>query len=197
MKNNDSNVNKPQVYLASTSPRRQSLLQQIGVSFECLFFQLNEDALANESPQDYADRLALAKATTGWQSLERKYDLPVLGADTIVVLNNKVLGKPKNKEDGIHMLQMLSGKTHEVCTSIAIVQDTRIATACSVSRVQFRDLTLEEIHTYWDTNEPQDKAGSYAVQGKGAVFIKHIEGSYSGIMGLPLYETALLLKQFN
>ncbi len=189
--------NKPDIYLASASPRRKTLLTQIGITFQCLPIQISEVIHAAESPKQYADRLALAKAQAGWQSAERKEICPVLGADTVVVFNEMILGKPENKDDGIRMLQLLSGNTHEVLTSIAMVQDERIAVACSISRVQFREIALVEAEAYWDTEESVDKAGGYAIQGKGAVFIKKIEGSYSGIMGLPLYETALLLKEFE
>ncbi len=187
----------PLLYLASASLRRQILLQQIGIPFQCLPIQIAEEISTGESPKHYADRLALAKAQAGWQSAERKQVCPALGADTIVVFNENILGKPRNKEDGIQMLRLLSGNTHEVLISIAIVQNDHVAIACSVSRVQFRDIASSEMEAYWNTQEPVDKAGGYAIQGTGAIFVKHIEGSYSGIMGLPLYETALLLNEFN
>lgn len=189
--------NKPFIYLASTSPRRQILLNQINIAFQSLPIQVTEEICEGESPRQYADRLALEKAQAGWTSADRKEIYPVLGADTVVVFNNSLLEKPKDKEDSIRMLHQLSGNTHEVLTSIAIVQHDQIATACSISRVQFRDISRDEMEAYWNTQEPIDKAGGYAIQGRGAIFIKQIEGSYSGIMGLPLYETALLLKEFG
>lgn len=183
-----------QLYLASTSPRRQALLSQIGISFQCLKPDIDESIHPGEPPKHYADRLALAKAQAGWTSPDRTENLPVLGADTIVVFNDTILGKPKNKDDGINMLLMLSGKTHEALTSVAMVQQDRIETACSISRVTFRTLSSEEAERYWQSGEPADKAGGYGIQGRAAIFIKQIEGSHSGIMGLPLYETAELLR---
>ncbi len=187
---------KPFIYLASTSPRRQILLDQIHIAFQCLPIQVAEKIHTGESPRQYADRLALEKAQAGWKSSQRNEIYPVLGADTVVVLNGSLLEKPKDKEDGIRMLNQLSGNTHEVLTSIAMVQHNQIETACSISRVQFREILPDEMEAYWNTQEPVDKAGGYAIQGRGAVFIKRIEGSYSGIMGLPLYETDLLVNRF-
>jgi len=120
-----------------------------------------------------------------------------LGADSIVVINETILEKPKDKEDGVRMLRLLSGKYHEVITSIALVQDKHIASTSSISRVKFREISLQEAQAYWHSGEPADKAGAYGIQGKAAVFVEHIEGSYSGIMGLPLYETAALLQEFG
>jgi septum formation protein len=184
------------LYLASTSPRRKELLAQIGIQFQTLSIDVDE-INHQEAPKDYVDRLALNKAKAGWDSPERREECPVLGADTIVVLNGVILEKPKDKADGIHMLQQLSGHTHEVHTSVALVHGDRHALAHSVSLVTFRDLSLAEAEAYWGTGEPADKAGGYAVQGKAAVWIERIEGSYSGIMGLPLYETGMLLREFG
>ena len=186
-----------QLYLASASPRRKTLLTQIGITFQTLSVEVSEEIHNGESPKNYADRLALAKAQAGWLSHKRTENCPVLGADSIVVLNDMVLGKPKDKDDSIRMLLLLSGNTHEVITSVAVVQGDKITTACSISRVKFREISLDEAQAYWDTHEPVDKAGGYAVQGKAAVFVEHIAGSYSGIMGLPLFETAALLKEFG
>lgn len=183
-----------QIYLASASPRRRLLLEQIDVQFECLAVSVDEKILPNENATEYALRLAVAKAQAGWDSALRLRDKPVLGADTIVVCDGVILGKPKDENDAVETLLMLSGKRHEVITAIALVKGDRIDTAISVSTVLFRDITREEAHDYWASGEPCDKAGSYGIQGIAAIFIKEISGSHSGIMGLPLYETANLLQ---
>jgi septum formation protein len=182
------------VYLASLSPRRQELLQQIGVHYEVLPVDVDETPAAGESAEDYAQRLALAKAGAGWSLLVEKKRLPVLGADTVVVANGTIMGKPRDRQQAIAMLQALSGSTHEVLTAVAIVAD-RSLVQLSSSRVTFRVLSLSECEAYWETGEPADKAGAYAIQGLGAVFIARLEGSYSGVMGLPLFETAELLQE--
>lgn len=186
-----------QLYLASSSPRRKELLTQIGIKFQCLSVDVPEEWNGQESPEAYASRLALAKAEAGWNSPDRVDNHPVLGADTIVVMKNIMLEKPQNKTDAQRMLQLLSGKTHEVITSIAVVHGNHVKTACSISRVTFRNISSQEAAAYWETKEPQDKAGGYGIQGKAAVFVEHIAGSHSGIMGLPLFETANLLKEFG
>lgn len=185
-----------QIYLASASPRRQELLTQIGVAFHFLPQNIVEDVVPGESPVEHANRLALAKAEAGWQSSQRTENLPVLGADTVVVVDNIILGKPKDQADAMKMLALLSGRTHEVITAIALVKGERAVTKTSISRVTFRVITAEEAEAYWHTREPADKAGGYAIQGRGAIFIQHIEGSYSGIMGLPVYETFQVLQGF-
>lgn len=190
-------TNQLQLYLASTSPRRQELLRQIGLQFECLPNDVPEDFLAGESPRAYADRLALAKAQAGWQSAKRVAACPVLGADTIVVMNQEVLGKPRDKADYLRMIQLLSARTHEVITSVAMVMDDKAEVRNSISRVAFREISVAEAEAYWATGEPADKAGGYGIQGRGAVFVKHILGTYSGIMGLPLFETAALAAVFG
>lgn len=182
------------IYLASASPRRRLLLEQIGVPFASLMVDVDESRLAGEQPEAYATRLAIAKAQAGLASLERSANYPVLGADTIVVCDGEILGKPQDKTDGLRMLRMLSGKSHLVITAIALADEDHCKTAVSTSRVVFREITLAEAEHYWSTGEPIDKAGSYAIQGKAAIFIKEINGSYSGIMGLPLFETAALLS---
>lgn len=186
-----------QCYLASASPRRKELLTQIGVRFQCLPVMISEEMHPGEAPADYAARLAVEKAQYGWQSAERKEELPVLGADTIVVINNEILGKPKDAEDSVRMLRLLSGRMHEVMTAVALVQDQRIEQVTSLSRVYFREITAAEAEKYWYTQEPADKAGGYAIQGKAAIFVKSIEGSPSGIMGLPLFETMQLFGKFG
>jgi len=182
------------VYLASLSPRRQELLQQIGVHYEVLPVDVDETPAAGESAEDYAQRLALAKAGAGWSSLADRKHLPVLGADTVIIANGALMGKPRDRQQAIAMLQALSGRTHEVLTAVALVAE-RSLVRLSSSRVTFRTLSLSECKAYWKTGEPADKAGAYAIQGQGAVFIARLEGSYSGVMGLPLFETAELLQE--
>lgn len=182
------------VYLASLSPRRQELLQQIGVSYELLPVNVDETPADDESAEDYVQRLALAKARAGWSSLAGKKRLPVLGADTVVVANGALMGKPRDRQQANAMLQALSGSTHEVLTAVALAFE-RSLVRLNISRVTFRTLSLSECEAYWDTGEPADKAGAYAIQGLGAAFITHLEGSYSGVMGLPLFETAELLQE--
>ncbi len=192
----------PQLYLASTSPRRCELLAQLGVVVEVVSQDVSEIRLATESPESYVQRLALEKASSGLNNLGGDSSCPVLGADTVVVVENEVLGKPADKADAMAMLQRLSGRSHRVLSAVAVVgrddlgqdrQEVRI----SESRVQFRAIAAKECEAYWDTGEPTDKAGSYAIQGLAAVFVERIEGSYSGVMGLPLFETGELLQQFG
>jgi septum formation protein len=181
------------IYLASGSPRRRELLQQIGVPFEVIRVDLDETAGQEEAPLAYVSRLAAAKADAGWQHSCRTAPAPVLAADTAVVLDGKILGKPKNMDDAMRMLRELSGRTHEVLTAIAL--RTTFASQGTVSRssVTFRSIGSDEARRYCDTGEPLDKAGAYAIQGYAAVFIADLKGSYSGVMGLPLFETAQLL----
>jgi len=182
------------IYLASLSPRRQELLQQVGIHYELLPVNVDETPVAGEKAAGYAQRLALAKAQAGWSSLAGKKPLPVLGADTVVVANGTIMGKPRDRQQATDMLQALSGHTHEVLTAVALVAE-RSLVRLNISRVTFRVLSLSECEAYWDTGEPADKAGAYAIQGLGAVFIARLEGSYSGVMGLPLFETAELLQE--
>jgi len=184
------------VYLASRSPRRQELLQQIGVRYELLPVTVDETPAAGENPADYARRLALAKAQAGWSSLAGKNSLPVLGADTVVLANGTIMGKPRDRQQAIDMLQVLSGATHTVLTAVALVAEDKLV-RLNTSRVTFRTLSLSECEAYWESGEPVDKAGAYAIQGLGAAFITHLEGSYSGVMGLPLFETLELLETFG
>jgi septum formation protein len=182
------------IYLASGSPRRRALLQQIGVSFRVIGIELDETALAGEAPLAYVSRLAEAKAAAGWQRSRGLGPAPVLAADTAVVLDGRILGKPADMENAISMLRELSGRTHEVLTSVAL--RTAAGTQLEVSRsmVTFRSIDAAEARDYWETGEPCDKAGAYAIQGYAAVFIADLKGSYSGVMGLPLFETAALLQ---
>lgn len=181
------------VYLASGSPRRRELLQQIGVAFRVLGAAVDETALPGEEPSHYVARLAAAKADAGWERSREPDDAPVLAADTAVVLDGQILGKPSDREDAEGMLRRLSGRTHEVLTGVALRTAKGLQSRLSRSRVTFRDIAAEEARAYWDTGEAGDKAGAYAIQGRAAVFITDLHGSYSGVMGLPLFETAELL----
>ncbi|MEA3243612.1 MAG: Maf family protein [Pseudomonadota bacterium] len=183
------------IILASGSPRRQALLQQIGVRFRQQVADVDETPLDNESAQDYVVRLAVAKACAVRQQSGAD-KAPVLGADTAVVVDGRLLGKPADLAHARDMLQLLSGRRHQVLSAVALVQD-RQAVAASASSVWFRALSEKDIEDYWKTGEPRDKAGAYGIQGIGAIFIERLEGSYSGVMGLPLYETAQLLQDFG
>jgi septum formation protein len=182
------------IYLASGSPRRRELLQQIGVSFQLVGADLDETALQGESPLAYVSRLAQAKATVGWERSRNSGGAPVLAADTAVVLDGRILGKPKGLNDAMVMLLELSGRAHEVLTAVALRTADGIEAKVSRSTVTFRSIDRSEARAYWETGEPSDKAGAYAIQGYAAIFITDLKGSYSGVMGLPLFETAALLK---
>lgn len=184
------------IYLASQSPRRRELLEQIGVRYKLLDIAVAEDVLPGETPLALVQRLACSKAQAGWHSLLPEQRKPVLGADTIVIFADQVLGKPAVKQVGMEMLQMLSGHVHQVLTAVALVNETS-SVMVNRSEVKFRSLTLPECEAYWDKARPSDKAGAYGIQGLAAAFIEHLSGSYSGVMGLPLYETAQLLAQAN
>lgn len=183
----------PLIYLASASPRRSALLAQIGVAHRVAPVAVDESVAEAEAPEKYVSRLAALKADTLWEKLPGDERLPVLGSDTTVVVDRTILGKPADENDCMRILQLLSGRTHQVHTAVAVRSARGSAVRLSVSDVTFRELSQAEIRAYWRTGEPADKAGGYAVQGRGAVFIRHIAGSYSGIMGLPLFETAELL----
>ncbi|HEX3602859.1 MAG TPA: nucleoside triphosphate pyrophosphatase [Steroidobacteraceae bacterium] len=182
------------IYLASGSPRRRELLQQIGVAFQVVGIELDETALADETPLAYVSRLAVAKAAAGWLQSRGSRDAPVLAADTAVVLDGRILGKPADMENAISMLLELSGRTHEVLTAVALRTGAGTQLKVSRSMVTFGSIDAAEARDYWATGEPRDKAGAYAIQGYAAVFIADLEGSYSGVMGLPLFETAELLE---
>jgi septum formation protein len=191
------------LYLASRSPRRRELLHQIGVSFETLLFragsrsdaQVDETPLAGEVPVDYVQRIARAKAAHGKQlAAERRLMvLPVLSADTTLELDDSIIGKPNDAADALRILKQLSGRTHRVLTSVALAYGDRVDCALSTSEVTFRPLDELEMRRYVLTGEPLDKAGAYGIQGRAAVFIERLAGSYTGVMGLPLFETAALL----
>jgi septum formation protein len=180
----------PVLRLASASPRRRELLAQIGVPHAVAVADVDESARDGEAITAYVERVARAKAAAIW---DRERDLPVLGADTTVVLDGVSLGKPRDRAQGLSMLAALAGREHRVLTAVALV--TAAGTRCltSASTVRMRTSTAQERDRYWDTGEPRDKAGGYAIQGLGAVFIESLQGSYSGVMGLPLFETARLL----
>lgn len=179
------------VCLASRSPRRRELLQQVGVDFDVVDVTVDESALPGESPQQRVCRLALAKARAGVEASNGE-PRPVIGADTLVVCDERVLGKPAGRADGIGMLKSLSGRTHCVLSAVAVVAE-QATVELSSSDVTFRTLSDAECAAYWDTGEPADKAGAYAIQGYAAMFIEELRGSYSGVMGLPLHETCRML----
>ena len=188
------------IYLASRSPRRRELLQQLGVAFEELQgADVDETPLAGEAPDAYVMRLARAKAELGARQLTaRKLPAqPLLAADTTVVLDGGIIGKPDDAEHAQRLLRRLSGKTHQVLTAVAVAQQDHVETALSASAVEFRPLEDAEIRDYVAGGEPLDKAGAYAIQGHAAIFVRALTGSYSGIMGLPLIETAELLRRFG
>ena len=183
----------PFVYLASGSPRRRELLTQIGVPFQVLKVAVDESVIGGEAPEAYVARLAHLKALAGLCARPRGGIAPVLAADTSVVLDGAILVKPTDRADGERMLRGLSGRTHVILTAVALAGDEGVQSRVSRSEVRFRELHAAEVAAYWDTGEPHDKAGGYAIQGAGAVFVADLRGSYSGVMGLPLYETAELL----
>lgn len=195
------------IYLASRSPRRRELLHQIHINFEILLFRtglredldVNEDVLAGESPEDYVQRIARAKALAGVERVgsRRLMPHPVLSADTAIELDGQVIGKPENAAHAEHILARLSGRAHQVLTAVALADPENAEHLLCVSQVRFRPLDPAEIRRYASTGEPIDKAGAYAIQGRAGMFISEMHGSYSGIMGLPLYETALLLAKFG
>ncbi|MGP5567621.1 Maf family protein [Pseudomonas helleri] len=188
------------LFLASGSPRRRELLTQIGVPFQVVSASIDETPLPDECPTAYVERLARAKARAGREhllALSVSAPFCVLGADTAVVLDDQILGKPVDEADALSMLMALSGREHEVLTAIAILAAERCETRVVRSRVSFRTINQQEAARYWASGEPQDKAGGYAIQGLAAVFVAGLNGSYSGVVGLPVCETAELLGQFG
>lgn len=186
-----------QLYLASSSPRRRELLTQIGLPFHIVPAAIDETPEAGESAVAYVERLARGKALAGLHFLAQRADVCVLGADTAVVLDGRILGKPVDRADALAMLQALSGREHEVLTAVAVANRERCEARVVSSRVTFRSVSMAEAERYWETGEPQDKAGGYAIQGLAAVFVSRVEGSYSAVVGLPLCETAALLADFS
>ena len=193
------------IYLASRSPRRRDLLTQIGVRFHLLLFreragadaEVGEEVLPGEAPDRYVERLAKAKAQAGWQRMLQRNlpQAPVLAADTTVALDGRIFGKPADRRDAAAMLGALSGRSHEVLTAVAIQHADGLDGALSRSEVRFKDLAEAEVREYVATGEADDKAGAYAIQGRAGRFVVELRGSYSGVVGLPLYETAQLLER--
>ncbi len=194
------------IYLASQSPRRRELLAQIGVGFDVLALRavvgrmdVDETPLASETAADFAQRMAIEKAACGWRAVHvrRLLRFPVLGADTVVELDGAILGKPADRAEAEAMLARLSGQEHQVHTAVAVKHDERMEMRLSSSRVKFAVLAPALIARYLDTGEHIGKAGAYGIQGRAGMFVEHLEGSYSGIMGLPLYDTTILLRAFG
>ena len=195
------------VYLASRSPRRRELLAQIGVRFHLLLFRaragedpdVDEKVLANEAPDAYVLRLARAKADAGWRRMLQRNlpHAPILAADTTVTVDGAILGKPADRTEAAAMLERLSGRQHEVLTAVALKYDDWIESALSRSEVRFKQLSAPEITQYTASGECDDKAGAYAIQGRAGRFVAELRGSYSGVMGLPLYETGELLDKLQ
>lgn len=200
-------ITQPRIYLASQSPRRRELLKQIGVNFEVLLLRSDpsrhvdvpEVPGAGETPEAYVQRVCRDKALAGWNAMTVRNlpPFPVLTADTEVALDGKIFGKPRNAEHAAEMLRQLSGAEHQVLSALALALDDRVEVALSVTTVRLAKLDEEGIRRYLLTNEYADKAGGYGIQGHAGAFIEHIAGSYSGVMGLPLFETAELLRRFN
>jgi len=195
------------IYLASRSARRRDLLKQMGVNFEMLLLRegagrdadFNESELPGETPRDYVVRVARLKAEAGWLRLEQRRLMrhPVLAADTTVALGDNILAKPNDREEAVAMLKQLSGTVHHVYTAVAIKFHDSLREALSVTDVRFRELSDDEIRRFVATGEPLDKAGAYGIQGKASMFIESINGSYTGVVGLPIFETARLLGHFG
>jgi septum formation protein len=195
------------IYLASQSPRRRELLKQIGVRFDPLLLrndprrgvQVDETPQEGELPVDYVQRICREKAEAGWEALMlRKLRIhPVLAADTTVTVNGKIIGKPDNNEHALQILSELSGTSHQVLTAVAIAFENRLEMRLSTTNITFAELSEARIRRYLLTGEAHDKAGAYGIQGPAGAFVKHIEGSYTGVMGLPLFETVELLQSFG
>ncbi len=179
--------------LASGSPRRREILASLGLNFDVAAADIDERQNAGESPADMVKRLAEAKARA--VAVRSPTDALVIGSDTAVVLDGQVFGKPVNADDAASMLQRLSGRWHEVMTAVALLEDGRADVAISITRVRFRDIDPAEAAIYWQSGEPADKAGGYAIQGLGGVFVEALEGSYTGVVGLPVFETATMLRR--
>jgi septum formation protein len=198
---------QPRIYLASQSPRRRELLKQIGINFEMLLMrsdprrnlEVDETQHPNEQPENYVRRVSQAKAEAGYDVLKLRNlpQFPVLAADTTVTLDGKIFGKPDSAEQAAEMLRQLSGREHHVLSAVAIALEEHVEVALSTSTVRFVTLSEERIRCYLLTREYTDKAGGYAIQGQAGAFIEHLSGSYSGVMGLPLFETVQLLQRFD
>lgn len=187
----------PTLYLASGSSRRRELLSQIGVPFHIHSLPIDENVLPGEAPLAYVERLARAKAQVALASLGQDRQAVVLGADTSVVLDGRILGKPLDREDCLATLRALSGRTHQVLTAVALASHERLTCRVVCSEVSLRSLSDAELAAYWASGEPRDKAGGYAIQGLAGIFVRQLQGSYSAVVGLPLCETAELLGEFG
>ena len=185
------------IYLASASPRRSELLRQLGVAFVVRPPAVPEAPQHGEPAAGYVERIASAKASAVWREVAAGEARPVLGADTAVVIDAEILGKPRDGDEALEMLERLSGRSHEVLSAVTVQLEDRAETRISSSKVRFRATTHDERAAYCATKEPLDKAGAYGIQGFGAVFISDLQGSYSGVMGLPIFETAALLDRFG
>lgn len=181
-------MDRPVLHLASSSPRRREILAALRVPISFAGVDIDESRLPNEAVADMVMRLACEKARAADAGA-----LPVLGADTIVVLGDRVFGKPGSEQDALEMLHLLSGRAHRVLTAVALISNGRLETALTDTEIRFRDIHPDEARAYWQSGEPDGKAGSYAIQGLGGVFVQSLLGSYSGVVGLPVYETAELL----
>ncbi len=185
------------LYLASASPRRRELLAQLGVGCKVKLAEVDESVRPGETPADYVRRLSFDKARAVGCRIRPRVGQLVLAADTAVVLDDEILGKPDGQRDAIAMLVRLGGRSHEVLTGVVVTDGERECFALSRSVVGFRSINRDEARAYWRTGEPVDKAGAYAIQGIGTIFVRELHGSYSGVMGLPLFETAQLLQTFG
>jgi septum formation protein len=184
------------IYLASASPRRSQLLAQLGLKFDVVPVDIDESVRPGEDSAEYVQRVASEKSRAAWSGLARGGPA-VLAADTAVVADQEIFGKPADEADAIRMLTRLSGRTHRVLTAVSVRNDSRDIVDLSCSTVRFRAISSAQIKDYWRSGEPDGKAGAYAIQGLGAIFVEEIHGSYSGVMGLPLYETARILDNFG
>jgi septum formation protein len=180
----------PKLHLASQSPRRQDILRSLGLSFTAAGVDVDEQRLQGELPEAMVLRLSRAKAMAADVDPSRI----VVGADTLVVLEEVVFGKPKDREECLQMLASLSGRTHRVMTGVAVLASAEVQTVVSITEVKFREISPDETLAYWQSGEPCDKAGAYAIQGRGGIFVEAISGSYSGVVGLPIFETSQLLR---
>ena len=186
-------MSNPVLHLASSSPRRRELLTALGLNFSHEGVAIDESALPGEVAPDTVLRLAASKARAAYDS--GNYEMPVLGADTLVILDDRVFGKPRSKEEALNMLASLSGRRHQVLTGVVLMANGELRTADSLTEVQFREIHPDEAEAYWQSGEPAGKAGAYAVQGLGGIFVSAINGSYTGVVGLPVFETANLLRR--
>lgn len=200
-------IKRPRIYLVSQSPRRRELLKQIGINYEVLLLRndprrqvfVDETPLEGEDPTAYVERVCRDKVRAGWETLGLRNlpQFPVLAADTTVTIAGRIIGKPDNNEHAADILRMLSGSRHQVLTAVAMIFGERLEMRMSTTTITFDTLSEDRIRRYLHTNEAHDKAGAYGIQGHAGAFVKHIDGSYTGVMGLPLYETVELLKLFG